>query len=148
MAAYSSVLAWRIPGMAEPGGLPSLGSHRVGHDWSDLAAAAYMCIYVSTYIYIYTHTSGSLVTSGSFISDFSLVFTVYCKRVSWVDSTQSYQKWIAIIYLETLTWKFHQRYIKNSGKNSSSWNKNLSIPILKAINFASGRQLFVQQKII
>ena len=34
------VLAWRILGMGEPGGLPSLGSHRVGHDWSDLAAAA------------------------------------------------------------------------------------------------------------
>ena len=40
MATHSSVLAWRIPGMAEPGGLPSMGSHRVGHDWSDLAAAA------------------------------------------------------------------------------------------------------------
>ena len=40
MASHSSVLAWRIPGMGEPGGLPSLGSHRVGHDWSDLAAAA------------------------------------------------------------------------------------------------------------
>ena len=35
-----SVLAWRIPGMGEPGGLPSVGSHRVEHDWSDLAAAA------------------------------------------------------------------------------------------------------------
>ena len=40
MATHSSVLAWRIPGTAEPGGLPSVGSHRVGHDWSDLAAAA------------------------------------------------------------------------------------------------------------
>ena len=40
MAAHSSVLAWRIPGMGEPGGLLSLGSHRVGHDWSDFAAAA------------------------------------------------------------------------------------------------------------
>ena len=40
MATHSSVLAWRIPGTLEPGGLPSLGSHRVGHDWSDLAAAA------------------------------------------------------------------------------------------------------------
>ena len=38
MATHSSVLAWRIPGMGEPGGLPSLGSHRVGHDWSTLAA--------------------------------------------------------------------------------------------------------------
>ena len=40
MATHSSVLAWRIPGTGEPGGLPSLGSHRVGHNWSDLAAAA------------------------------------------------------------------------------------------------------------
>ena len=40
MATHSSVLAWRIPGTGEPGGLPSPGSHRVGHDWGDLAAAA------------------------------------------------------------------------------------------------------------
>ena len=40
MATHSSVLVWRIPGRGEPGGLPSMGSHRVGHDWSDLAAAA------------------------------------------------------------------------------------------------------------
>ena len=39
MATHSSVLAWRIPGTGEPGGLPSMGSHRVGHNWSDLAAA-------------------------------------------------------------------------------------------------------------
>ena len=39
-ATHSSVLAWRIPGMGEPGGLPSMGSHRVGHDWSDLSAVA------------------------------------------------------------------------------------------------------------
>ena len=39
MAPHSSVLAWRIPGTGELGGLPSMGSHRVGHDWSDLAAA-------------------------------------------------------------------------------------------------------------
>ena len=39
MATHSSVLAWRIPGTGEPGRLLSMGSHRVGHDWSDLAAA-------------------------------------------------------------------------------------------------------------
>ena len=39
MATHSSVLAWRIPGTGEPGGLPSMGSHRVGCDWSDLVAA-------------------------------------------------------------------------------------------------------------
>ena len=40
MATHSSVLAWRIPGMGEPGGLPSVWLHRVGHDSSDLAAGA------------------------------------------------------------------------------------------------------------
>ena len=40
MATHSSVLAWRIPGMGETGELPSMGSHRVRHDSSDLAAAA------------------------------------------------------------------------------------------------------------
>ena len=40
MATHSSVLAWRVPGTGEPDGLPSMGSHRVGHDWSDLEAVA------------------------------------------------------------------------------------------------------------
>ena len=40
MATHASVLVWRIPGTGEPGGLPSMGSQRVRHDWSDLAAAA------------------------------------------------------------------------------------------------------------
>ena len=49
MATHSSVLAWRIPGTGEPGGLLSMGSHRVRHDWSDLAAALWdsKCLYCS-----------------------------------------------------------------------------------------------------
>ena len=56
MAARSSVLAWRIPGTGEPGGLPSMGSHRVGHGWSDLAVAA-ACMYV----YIWGFLGGLVV---------------------------------------------------------------------------------------
>ena len=41
MATHSSVLAWRIPGTGEPAGLPSMGLHRVGHNWIDLAAVIY-----------------------------------------------------------------------------------------------------------
>ena len=44
MATHSSVLAWGIPGTGEPGGLPSMGSHRGRHDLSDLAAAAFFPI--------------------------------------------------------------------------------------------------------
>ena len=51
MATHSSVLAWRIPGTGEPGRLPSMGSHRVGHDWSDLAAAAVCFLHLWLYFY-------------------------------------------------------------------------------------------------
>ena len=44
MTTHSSVLAWRIPAMGEPGGLPSMGSHRVGHDRSELTAARFLLI--------------------------------------------------------------------------------------------------------
>ena len=64
MATHSSVLAWRIPGTGEPGGLPSQGSHRVGHDWSDLAAAAA----AETY-----HASGIWRRQGIAIAGFSAV---------------------------------------------------------------------------
>ena len=40
IATHSSVLAWRIPGKEEPGWLPSMGSHRVGHDWSDFSSSS------------------------------------------------------------------------------------------------------------
>ena len=53
MATHSSVLAWRIPGTGEPGGLPSVGSHRVGHNGSDLAAAAAACMHVYTSVHIH-----------------------------------------------------------------------------------------------
>ena len=51
MATHSSVLAWRIPGTGEPGGLPSMGLHRVGHDWSDIAAAVFICMNIPRFVY-------------------------------------------------------------------------------------------------
>ena len=56
MATHSSVLAWRIPGTGEPRGLPSLGSHRVGHDWSNLAAAAACISQILSKLYTMTTT--------------------------------------------------------------------------------------------
>ena len=58
MATHSSVLAWRIPGTGEPGEMPSMGSHRVGHDWSDLAVAA--AVWLSNVsMFLYTVSSSS-----------------------------------------------------------------------------------------
>ena len=59
MATHSSVLAWRIPGTVEPDGLPSMGSHRVGHDWSDLevaAAAVLLCLKFCFALYWYCYS--------------------------------------------------------------------------------------------
>ena len=60
MATHSSVLAWRFPGTGKPGGLPSMGSHRVGHDWSDLAAAAAAYTKKCTHVYTHINTRGAL----------------------------------------------------------------------------------------
>ena len=61
MATHSSVLAWRIPGTGEPGELPSLGSHRVGHDCSNLAAAA------AAAVFLVAHLSHPYKTTGKTI---------------------------------------------------------------------------------
>ena len=66
MATHSSVLAWRIPGMGEPGGLPPMGSCKVGHEWSDLAAAVCMAIPIFQFIpphITYWHTCFFFVCS-------------------------------------------------------------------------------------
>ena len=90
MATHSSVLAWRIPGTGEPGGLPSTGLHRVEHDWSDLAAATTMlvsgvhvaslypyilpsCLYLSNpwHPLIYFHNFHNSVISRMLCTEFS-----------------------------------------------------------------------------
>ena len=65
MATHSSVLAWRIPGTGEPGGLPSMGSHRVGHDWSDLAAAAAAYIYIHNAVLFSHKKQGNSATCNN-----------------------------------------------------------------------------------
>ena len=68
LLSVSSVLAWRIPGTGEPGGLPSMMSHRVRHDWSDLAAAAaaFSLQYVSIYkvLSVWFHLTLSVIVYG------------------------------------------------------------------------------------
>ena len=63
MATHSSILAWKIPGMEESGGLPSMGLHTVGHDWSDLAAAARLYIKITKDTHL-----GNRNTRGNFES--------------------------------------------------------------------------------
>ena len=81
MAPHSSVLAWRIPGMGEPGGLPSMGSHRVGHDWSDLAAAA---VVFCLWMYLILFTNHQLMNIW-IISRFGLLWKVLLLTFAYIS---------------------------------------------------------------
>ena len=88
MATHSSVLAWRIPGMGEPGGLPPMGSHRVRHDWSDLAAvaAAYMLVCVcggSTCVFIYYDQIVNMYKINIFLAEYVSV-SVFADSHAWL----------------------------------------------------------------
>ena len=77
IATHSSVLAWRIPGMEEPGGLPSMGLHRVGHDWSNLAAAACGLMLFFSVMLMYFSLSGSCIYIEGFYCDYHIVQTCW-----------------------------------------------------------------------
>ena len=72
MATHSSVLGWRIPGTGEPGGLPSMGSHRVKHDWRDLAAAVPLL-----YCFLYKQECHSICCGRVFLSRDLNVYVFY-----------------------------------------------------------------------
>ena len=82
MATHSSVLAWRIPGTGEPGELASMGSHRVGHDWSNLAAAAAASIgcYVSIYYTMHRYYDN---TMWSILHAFALLVLIRPQEVKY-----------------------------------------------------------------
>ena len=96
MATHSSVLAWRIPGTGEPGGLPSMRSHRVGHDWSDAAAAA-----------------AAAAATTTAISYVKIVFAYFSKNFTciWKDC------------VETLNVSWEQN--KEHSVNSNAWDLHL-----------------------
>ena len=80
MATHSSVLAWRIPGTGEPGGLPSMGSHRVGHNWSDLAAAAaYDILHISKFFRDKKGYRGNLISEKDKFCTYFSPLEIKCK---------------------------------------------------------------------
>ena len=101
MATHSSVFAWRIPGMAEPGGLPSMGSHRVGHDWSDLAAAEWLTLFQPQFL----HTTEIPALMEPVIEWLSSVVFSYSPGTQLVSSQWShYKNDVRVLLLEGI-WK-------------------------------------------
>ena len=163
MATHSSVLAWRIPGTRGPGGLPSMGSHRVGHNWSDLAAAAAVhsvfnsrrCFFLllppikaPELLFIFFYQSFFLSSSTLYLGASLVAQTV--KRLLAMRETQvrslgwedPLEKEMAT-HSSTLTWKVP--WTKEPGRLESmglqrvghDWVTSLSPSILKWLKFKS-----------
>ena len=100
MATHSSVLVWRIPGMGKPGGLPSMGSHRVGHDWSDIAAAAAFLLIKIIHSCVLPIASFWKFTLSSFMND---IFRVLNSR-STFQRCQSIVCWLLLFLWIVFLW--------------------------------------------
>ena len=127
MATHSSVLAWKIPGMGKPGGLPSMGSRRVGHNWSDLAAAAAAA----------TATWGHKACYHNSHTSALLCF--------WFDCPQTaFSKHISTMVCKLVFWKsiWYQKF-SCSLDMGSYWYRLKKLPVLSARDQISGWQSLI-----
>ena len=114
MAPHSSTLAWKIPWTEEPGGLPSMGSHRVGHDWSDLAAVAAAVLPVTTL--------GDSPKSRSIVSEtphFLFFMISKLKRINYFGES-FFNAWLDSVYFKG-----------SLSLNPYTWEAKLVIPMLR-----------------
>ena len=130
MATHSSVLAWRIPGMGEPGGRPSMGSRRVGHDWRELAAAA--TVKTMVFLVVMCGCESWTVKKAECwrIDAFVLWFWRRFLRVPWTvrRSYQSILKETSPEYsLNVLMWKLKLQYFGHLMQRIDSFEKTLML---------------------
>ena len=96
MATHSSVLAWRIPGTAEPGGLSSVGSHRVGHHWGGLAAAAAADVFLELSCFFNDSVdAGNLISGSSAFSKSSLNIWKFLVHLLWKPGLENFEHYFA-----------------------------------------------------
>ena len=141
MATHSSVLAWRIPGTGEPGGLTSIGSHRVGHDWSDLAGSSssipyknhkMVCIHLSPSKFctlVFKHLTSEwwcIILSVAFkkknlfqIAKFSLLSAVEISLLSF--NLSSLERISRLIYIQLFRWWIFILFIMEDKRMSDSF---------------------------
>ena len=96
MATHSSVLAWRIPGTGKPRGLPSMGSYRVGHDWSDLAAVK--AVFSSSHVWILDYKESWTLKNWCFwtvVLEKTLESPLDCKEIQPAHPKRD-QSWVFI----------------------------------------------------
>ena len=175
MATHSSVLAWRIPGTGEPGGLPSMGSHRVRHEWSDLAAAAvFSCLVTSSSLQphgwrpsrIHGDSAGKNTGVGCqallqslFPTQGSNPGLLHCRRffTNWATReaqlhvTWDHMNWLTFRSSWNTKWQFHmfwannRHHVKCRARWSTSWNPDTRRNINK-LRYADDTTLMAESK--
>ena len=128
MATHSGVLAWRIPGTGEPGGLPSVGLHRVRHDWSDLAVAAYIVIiYIDHILYNvtkFTYKYAAAAAAKSLQSCPTLCDPIDSSppgsAVPGILQARTLE-WVAISYSSTWKWKVKGKWLSRVRLLATPW---------------------------
>ena len=134
MATYSSILVWRIPETEEPGGLSSMGSHRVGHDWSDLAEAAAAAKFTCTFI---PPLSSSATLSGWKICSLLMVSNKSSKVNGFMDLLPA-----ALPCIVTLTWEGSWLLLRTEHTASCLFFANSFLPV--GLWFVGWRQKYAQ----
>ena len=128
MATHSSVLAWRIPGMGEPGGLPSMGSHRVGHNWCDLAAAATAGVFLEfSCIFDDPKDVGNLISGSSAFSKSNLNIWKFMVHLLLKPGLENFEHYFASMWNEcncVVSWTFFDVMLL------WDWNENWLFPVL------------------
>ena len=170
MATHSSVLAWRIPGTGEPGGLPPMGLHRVRHDWRDLAPAAFSlrffkehCHHPLSLLANYGFPGGSLslVVPRAFRSlDYLFVQLPTVQKHPPLDSLPDsnslalYKTSRENVYLYSAKLQFQFSsfllLLVPGGQHNSKWcarDWNLSTPIAFSMGSGSGQDREIKAKI-
>ena len=135
MATHSSVLAWRIPGTGEPGGLPSMGSHRVGHDWSDLTTAAAdplfpsLCVLSPFFLRFLLEWCWHFCLSFISNSPLLLFISSDCLDACWNNSST----WTSSLQIQTLyllfpgpQWEWGYKPCQVTWRKKSDTNKTVS----------------------
>ena len=137
---FSSVLAWRIPGTGEPGGLLSMGSHRVGHDWSDLAAVAAAGIFediqgicIASHFLWDSQNQAEMSQRKSFPSLWSQVsLRAWRLHISRFQAQWSYASpWLATVYMIPNvrggnTWPSPQQRVRHAFNSFPHWKETLN----------------------
>ena len=107
MVTQSSVLAWRIPGTEEPGGLLSMGSHRVGNDWSDLAVTA--DVFLKLFSCFDPADVGNLISGSSALSKTSLNIWNFTVHLLLKPGLENFEHYFASVWDEcncVIVWAF------------------------------------------